>query len=233
MYNNLTHQNASAPQSRKAPGQWAPYKVWWYLPSRPRTACWCRDRTAASGCRWNSPVPASSGPGRGSWRRGSWSVVSGLRRNLEIWENNEMMTLRKWRIYAYRRPTRWSDDLVKVAGMGWMRPAQDWSVWRASGDAWRIWWWCIYQSSVSCPDLQAIQSGCPWFHGDCLPRPTPPWKPAGPRCGPSCLCRKSPATVHLSSMTWIGSLPCDRGWLQVRKYNNDIWFLTIHISFTK
>lgn len=34
-----------------------------------------------------------------------------------------------------RPPTRWTDDLVKVAGVHWMRVAQDRSVWRTLGEA--------------------------------------------------------------------------------------------------
>jgi hypothetical protein len=33
-----------------------------------------------------------------------------------------------------RPPTRWTDDLVKVAGSRWMRAAQDRSTWRTLGD---------------------------------------------------------------------------------------------------
>jgi hypothetical protein len=44
----------------------------------------------------------------------------------------------EWRPRTERRsvgrpPTRWTDDLVKVAGNRWMRAAQDQSLWRALG----------------------------------------------------------------------------------------------------
>ncbi|KAI8433376.1 hypothetical protein MSG28_015417 [Choristoneura fumiferana] len=39
-----------------------------------------------------------------------------------------------------RPPTRWSDDLVKIAGSRWMRKAQDRSEWRALGEAYVQQW---------------------------------------------------------------------------------------------
>jgi hypothetical protein len=46
----------------------------------------------------------------------------------------------EWRPRTGRRsvgrpPTRWTDDLVKVAGGRWMRAAQDRSSWRTLGEA--------------------------------------------------------------------------------------------------
>jgi hypothetical protein len=38
-------------------------------------------------------------------------------------------------IIVGRPPTKWTDDLVKVAGSHWMRAAQDQSSWRALGEA--------------------------------------------------------------------------------------------------
>ncbi|KAI8423592.1 hypothetical protein MSG28_012671 [Choristoneura fumiferana] len=50
----------------------------------------------------------------------------------------------EWRPRTRRRavgrlPTRWSDDLVKIAGSRWMRKAQDRSEWRALGDYIQQW----------------------------------------------------------------------------------------------
>ncbi|XP_063539716.1 uncharacterized protein LOC134748833 [Cydia strobilella] len=44
---------------------------------------------------------------------------------------------------AGRPPTRWSDDLVKVAGIRWLRAAQDRSEWRALGEAYVQQWTSI------------------------------------------------------------------------------------------
>ena len=42
-----------------------------------------------------------------------------------------------------RPPTRWSDDLVRCAGSGWMRKARDRSLWKSMGEAyvqqWTLW----------------------------------------------------------------------------------------------
>ncbi|KAI8424369.1 hypothetical protein MSG28_002896 [Choristoneura fumiferana] len=51
----------------------------------------------------------------------------------------------EWRPRTGRRavgrpPTRWSDDLVKIAGSRWMRKAQDRSEWRALGEAYVQQW---------------------------------------------------------------------------------------------
>jgi hypothetical protein len=51
----------------------------------------------------------------------------------------------EWRPRAGRRsvgrhPTRWTDDLVKVAGSRWMRAAQDRSSWRTLGEAYVQQW---------------------------------------------------------------------------------------------
>ncbi|CAG9565546.1 unnamed protein product [Danaus chrysippus] len=51
----------------------------------------------------------------------------------------------EWQPRAGRRsvgrpPTRWSDDLVKVAGIRWMRVAQDRSSWRSLGEAYVLQW---------------------------------------------------------------------------------------------
>ncbi|RVE40503.1 hypothetical protein evm_014848 [Chilo suppressalis] len=51
----------------------------------------------------------------------------------------------EWRPRTGRRsvgrpPTRWTDDLVKVAGSRWMRVAQDRSVWRSLGEAYAQQW---------------------------------------------------------------------------------------------
>ena len=37
-------------------------------------------------------------------------------------------------------PARWSDDIRKVAGIGWMRRAQDRAQWRAIGEAYVQQW---------------------------------------------------------------------------------------------
>ena len=39
-----------------------------------------------------------------------------------------------------RPPTRWTDDLVKAAGIRWMREARDRSVWRHLGEAYVQQW---------------------------------------------------------------------------------------------
>jgi hypothetical protein len=49
----------------------------------------------------------------------------------------------EWRPCTGRRsvgrpPTRWTDDLVKVAGSSWMRAAQDRSSWRTLGEAYVV-----------------------------------------------------------------------------------------------
>lgn len=51
----------------------------------------------------------------------------------------------EWRIRTGRRsvgrpPTRWTDDLVKVAGSRWMRAAQDRMSWRSKGEAYVQQW---------------------------------------------------------------------------------------------
>ncbi|KAJ8709615.1 hypothetical protein PYW08_009619 [Mythimna loreyi] len=51
----------------------------------------------------------------------------------------------EWRPRTGRRsvgrpPTRWTDDLVKVAGSRWMRTAQDRSLWRSLGEAYAQQW---------------------------------------------------------------------------------------------
>jgi hypothetical protein len=51
----------------------------------------------------------------------------------------------EWRPRTGRRsvgrpPTRWTDDLVKVAGSRWMRAAQDRSSWRSLGEAYVQQW---------------------------------------------------------------------------------------------
>ena len=51
----------------------------------------------------------------------------------------------EWRPRTGRRsvgrpPTRWTDDLVKVAGSRWMRAAQDRSLWRSLGEAYAQQW---------------------------------------------------------------------------------------------
>ncbi|KAI8440994.1 hypothetical protein MSG28_009271 [Choristoneura fumiferana] len=51
----------------------------------------------------------------------------------------------EWRPRTGRRavgrpPTRWSDDLIKIAGSRWMRKAQDRSEWRALGEAYVQQW---------------------------------------------------------------------------------------------
>ncbi|KPJ10216.1 hypothetical protein RR48_03392 [Papilio machaon] len=39
-----------------------------------------------------------------------------------------------------RPPARWTDDPVKVAGVSWMRIAQDGSSWRSLGEAYAQQW---------------------------------------------------------------------------------------------
>jgi hypothetical protein len=51
----------------------------------------------------------------------------------------------EWRPRTGRRsvgrpPTRWTDELVKVAGSRWMRAAQDRSLWRTLGEAYVQQW---------------------------------------------------------------------------------------------
>jgi hypothetical protein len=51
----------------------------------------------------------------------------------------------EWRPHTGRRsvgrpPTRWIDDLVKVAGSHWMRAAQDRTSWRTLGEAYVQQW---------------------------------------------------------------------------------------------
>ncbi|KAI8441772.1 hypothetical protein MSG28_005461 [Choristoneura fumiferana] len=46
----------------------------------------------------------------------------------------------KWQRAVCRPPTRWSDDLVKIAGLRWIRKAQDRSEWRALGEAYVQQW---------------------------------------------------------------------------------------------
>ncbi|KAJ8711218.1 hypothetical protein PYW07_008460 [Mythimna separata] len=51
----------------------------------------------------------------------------------------------EWRPRTGRRsvgrpPTRWTDDLARVAGIRWMRDAQDRSLWRRLGEAYVQQW---------------------------------------------------------------------------------------------
>ncbi|KAI8441232.1 hypothetical protein MSG28_014881 [Choristoneura fumiferana] len=54
----------------------------------------------------------------------------------------KVLEWRPWtgRLAVGRPPTRWSDDLVKIAGSRWMRKAQDRSEWRALGEAYVQQW---------------------------------------------------------------------------------------------
>jgi hypothetical protein len=77
----------------------------------------------------------------------------------------------EWRPRTGRRsvgrpPTRWTDDLVKVAGSRWMRTAQDRSSWRTLGEAYVQQWTSLgWDDDDLCRCMQPIfWSGllCSW-----------------------------------------------------------------------
>ena len=63
-----------------------------------------------------------------------------IREQTKIQDIIKQVKIKKWSRSQGQQKTRWRDEIVKFAGMTWMRPAQDISKWYELGEAFALQW---------------------------------------------------------------------------------------------